>query len=610
MEIVWTAANLMRDTSAPTVRRNNNTRNREPLMFEPTLPQNDSKKSERSAELAKAQTIYQYAYAWPPGVATAATVPEKDGYTLEYIAHLLPVSWDLFSNTLGMTKYIIDHDGFERFFEEEKQHITSLSSNAIGDWYLNLSTRLAQRVAQIGVESLDVYNSLHQTLAAPEIQRTWDDDATFSWQRVAGVNPMVLRRVTTAPSDVAIFSAENPTGYGPTLAQLRQAMDEGRLYACDYRMFEGAKTGVTFNRQKWLPAPYALFIVHAGKLVPVAIQIESGPQGRVCYPGQGQAWQAARLAVQVADANDHETFQHLGRTHMVMEAVTLAMKRHIAEAHPLRKLFDPHTECTLPINHSAATNLIAPNGVVDQAFAGHIDTSAALVKQALETFDLRASVPKKALAARGVDDAALLPEYPYRDDALLVYGAIETFAASYIRLYYPSDTDVAQDYELQAFVKELGADDGGRIPGVGSVLTVADLTELLAVIVWTGSGQHAAVNFPQYPFMGAIPNMAGAFWSEWPPSNMDDPDLLIKLLPPYNLAMEQVYTVSQLSAVRINQLGRYGIAHFLHRAAADIADQFGSDLEAIETEIATRNRSRFMTYPYLLPSQIPQSIHI
>ena len=61
----------------------------------------------------------------------------------------------------------------------------------------------------------------------------------------------------------------------------------------------------------------------------------------------------------------------------------------------------------------------------------------------------------KTFKARGVDDPELLPNYPYRDDALLYWDAIHRWVSSYLSLYYHSDADVQADPELAAWFDEL-----------------------------------------------------------------------------------------------------------------------------------------------------------
>ncbi|MGQ2931438.1 MAG: lipoxygenase family protein, partial [Sphingopyxis sp.] len=48
-----------------------------------------------------------------------------------------------------------------------------------------------------------------------------------------------------------------------------------------------------------------------------------------------------------------------------------------------------------------------------------------------------------------------MPEYPYRDDALLLWNAIAQWVGDYVATYYLSDTDVSGDHELQAWAIDL-----------------------------------------------------------------------------------------------------------------------------------------------------------
>ncbi len=578
-------------------------------MFEPHLPQNDSDVEARETQLGTARETYRYSYAWPPGVAVAAEVPESDTYSAMYIAALLPSAWEIFKNTVSIVELVAEHGSLQEFFAQEGRRVPKLDAGSIGSWYMRVANDLSRYVASEVPVTVDAYNNLYGAMQAPGVVTSWDLDRTFAWQRIGGVNPMTLTRITKMPSHVAIGEKEytRAIGGGDSLAA---ALAEGRLFGCDYTMLHGAVCGTTFGRPKWLPAPYAVFASVKGALEPVAIQIGATPDTAVAARGDGNAWRVAKLALQVADANHHETVVHLGRTHMVMEAVTLAMRRNLAERHPLHKLVAPHCDYTLPINNSAATNLIAKDGAIDCAFGGTIETSASFVKQGLDSFDLRGAAVPTELARRGVDDGGILAEYPYRDDALPVFAAIRRFVEAYVRIYYASDADVGADRELQAFKDELGSESGGRLRGVGKLETIADVVELVSTIVWIASGQHAAVNFTQYPYMGVVPNMVGAMWSEWPPKDLTHDQTFAALLPPYNLALLQLHTVYQLSSVRVNHLGRYGLAHFLDLRVHEHASAFKSELEDVEKVLRERDASRYLPYPHLYPSNIPQSIHI
>ena len=45
-----------------------------------------------------------------------------------------------------------------------------------------------------------------------------------------------------------------------------------------------------------------------------------------------------------------------------------------------------------------------------------------------------------------MDDPKKLPDYPYRDDALLVWKNIHAWVENYLSLYYPNDAAVQADF--------------------------------------------------------------------------------------------------------------------------------------------------------------------
>jgi arachidonate 15-lipoxygenase len=387
----------------------------------------------------------------------------------------------------------------------------------------------------------------------------------------------------------------------------------------------------------WLPANAE----RPGRLVPIAIQCNQDtddiftPQPDVdptapeaeqaAATSQLVAWKLARTCVQVADGTWHEMIAHLGYTHMLLEVAIVAARRTLYENHPVRVLLEPHFEFTLPLNDTAVHNLIAPGGQVDQMLGGSLDESLSVLKSGLHQFEPRVASPRREMLLRGVLDWRGLPEFPYRDDVLPVWDAIHEFVEGYLRLYYGHDGDVAGDAEVQAWIDEMGAQNGGRLDGLGEVDTFDELVELVSFIIFTASAQHAAVNFPQFPLMGYAPNLPGAGYT--PPPNRDRADGTkhpqrnpdggrytdadwFRMLPPLRAAMMQFNVLYELAAVRVNRLGQYPRFHFLDRRVAPLLARFQRQLKDIEKATVDRDRNRLITYPYLRPSSIPASIHI
>src|SRR5262249_29831798 len=242
---------------------------------------------------------------------------------------------------------------------------------------------------------------------------------------------------------------------------LEAALAEARLYLADYAVLEGAQTGAFPNGQKYLAAPIALFVVEktTRRLKPVAIQCHQkpGPKNPIFLPNDGWNWQIAKTFVEIADGNIHEAMVHLGRTHLVIEPFVVTTLRQLAAGHPLSHLLRPHFVGTMAINKASWRHLIADKGGVEMLFSASLPAARGLAVKSVQSLDIMSSLLPKTFASRGVDDQTSLPNYPYRDDALLYWNAISCWVSSYIGLYYRTAADILEDTELQAWARELAS---------------------------------------------------------------------------------------------------------------------------------------------------------
>jgi arachidonate 15-lipoxygenase len=297
---------------------------------------------------------------------------------------------------------------------------------------------------------------------------------------------------------------------------------------------------------------------------------------------------------------------------MVVEPFVMATRRQLDASHPLRVLLDPHFEGTLYINDSAQRVLLAPRGGVDLVMSTTVAVSRELSGKVVQRWVFGESSPPEALRRRGVLDPEALPSYPYRDDALLVWDAIHRWTSDYLGLYYQGDADVAEDAELQAWAAEVRADDGGRMKSFapsGRITSLEYLAGAAALVIFTASAQHAAVNFPQRELMSYTPAMPLAAYRCVPTSKtglaMHD---YLDLLPPLDMAHLQRDLGTMLGGLRHTRLGQYETPFDDPRVAAPLA-AFQAALAGVEKTIEERNLSR-PPYDYLRPSLIPQSINI
>ena len=470
--------------------------------------------------------------------------------------------------------------------------------------------------------SMDDYVNLFNMLLLPSTFSSTGDDRFFAWSRLAGPNPMVIAGIEAVPTGFPVTDAmlAAVTGEGDTLAA---AGAEGRLFLCDYAALAHVPAGSYPHGKKYMEPALALFATPPASaadraLMPVAIQLgqQSNHATPIFTPADGPIWQIAMLHVTVADGNHHEMISHLGLTHLVLEAFVMCTHRQLSTEHPVYVLLMPHFQGTLAINQAAEQTLIAPQGTVDRLLAGTIEGSTQLSVDAVAGLNFRAAALPRDLATRKVMDRAALPVFPFRDDALPLWDALERWVRDYLSVYYPNDSDITGDTELAAWLCELENKDGGAgLSGVGPIATLSDLVEVVTQVIFRASVQHAAVNFPQRAFMSATPVFPLASYTPAPTSNGEagGDEAVLRLLAPLEDALAQQALLELLGGVYFTRLGDYDryrmTPYFADARISPLVKAFQGRLQAIERQIGLANLTR-IAYTTLLPSAIPQSINI
>lgn len=111
----------------------------------------------------------------------------------------------------------------------------------------------------------------------------------------------------------------------------------------------------------------------------------------------------------------------------------------------------------------------------------------------------------------------LLFSYYYRDDGLALWEAIECYVSDILNVYYKSDHDVVEDQEVQNWAHEIATTGylrDGRFPE--KVHSIAHLTELITIFIFTATLHHSVVNFAQFESTSFVPLTPGALF-ERPP---------------------------------------------------------------------------------------------
>lgn len=476
-------------------------------------------------------------------------------------------------------------------------------------------------------------------------------DREFARQRIAGQNPIVLRRwqANAGEDDPQLLQAWAEQPYrlkdGSTI-QLVQAAESNRLFVADYPLL-AALTPADLQPGRYVGSPTALFYRTESGLTPVLIQVD---KGRVVTPDsqEADAWMRAKLCVQTADVTHHELISHLCYTHLRMEAFAIATPRQLPPNHPLYQLLRPHFQFLLAINTRGNTILLGEGAAIDNLMAPIRAASLTLINQAYQKPFQFHSLPNY-IQRQGVEPE-YLPDFPYRDDALLLWEAIAWYVTRFLHRYYPDDQAVEQDSYLQAWAEELGAPlhsrprsefpqapvwlpkawstqlgldleqlpSHARVPDfpsvgvgqmVGKITSLRQLIEIATQIIFTCGPQHAAVNFSQFDYVGYVPNAPFALYGR-----PDTPATLDDLLPSPAQELGQMELAFALSGIVWGKLGSSELIQFPDRGDRQVLEQFQFELSEVEAKIHARNQQRLedygVDYPYLLPSRIPNSINI
>ncbi|KAJ3697777.1 hypothetical protein LUZ61_001482 [Rhynchospora tenuis] len=390
-------------------------------------------------------------------------------------------------------------------------------------------------------------------LPLPEVlqadEDAWRTDEEFAREMLAGLNPVVIRRLEEFPPtsklDPSIYGNQNSTikaeqieKYMESISKERlsviKALETNRLFILDHHD--------TF--MPWLPKLnsldpenmfiYAtrtiLFLKDDGTLWPLAIELswphhdglQHGAMSQVYFPAsegvEESIWQLAKAYVAVNDSGYHQLISHWLNTHAVIEPFVIATNRQLSVTHPIHKLLSPHYRDTMNINALARQTLINAAGIFESTvFPGKyaLEMSSAIYRNwKLTEQGLPDDLVKRGVAVK--DQSCdhnlrlLIEDYPYAVDGLAIWSAIESWVYDYCLIYYQNDDSLIQtDTELQAWWKEIRDVGHGDLKSEKwwpDMHTFQELTKTCTTIIWVASALHAAVNFGQYSYAGYLPN--------------------------------------------------------------------------------------------------------
>ncbi|XP_038060325.1 allene oxide synthase-lipoxygenase protein-like [Patiria miniata] len=543
-----------------------------------TLPQQETNRKQRLDELARKKETYQLERKFNGDLAIAQVVklPDEQEFSNKYFFDVLAKRAVIFK-------------------------IDNIATHLTTDRWKSLD---------------DIINVYNDTLPIPYGVQNWRSDEAFASQRLTGCNPCQIRLCTDIPANLAVTDEMlQPQIEG---LSIQEAIQSKRLFIVDYSVLRDIKT--TDNRI--VCAPIALFFVNKAKtLMPVAIQLfqEPSTDNPVFLPTDPEyTWMLAKMWFNNADGAVHESVAHLGFTHLICETMAVAANRCLSPSHPIFKLLAPHFLYVMAINSFALVTLIDPGGLVDQNINAGSQGFVELIQRVFPEWrlDIEGSLLED-LRNRGVEDPDVLPGYHYRDDAMLLHGAIKRYVDFVVNKRYDTPKLLSGDNEIQEFAQTLvqPIEDGGcgikGVAGNGKFSTNDQLIDVATSIIFIGSVQHAAVNFNQYDEYAFPPN--SPLWMNGKPPKDKTPlteqDILDNL-PHKERTLEIMSFVKILSERATLRLGNFEKTYQSDPVGKEAVDRFQKDLRSIEKTIQSRDAKRRIRYPYLNPQEIPNAISI
>ncbi|XP_036942275.1 hydroperoxide isomerase ALOXE3-like [Acanthopagrus latus] len=446
------------------------------------------------------------------------------------------------------------------------------------------------------------------------VAQHWNEDDFYGFQFLNGFDTNVIKRCSELPQNFTV-TEEMVKPFLEGGSSLRKEMEKGNIFLCDYEKMDGLPTRMYDGQSLHVTGGFCLFYMNPeNKLRPIAIQLHQQPskENPIFLPSDSETdWLLAKMFIKNAHMMQHQLVYHFMRTHHVAEVFTVATVRSLPVIHPLYKLLIPHVRYTLQINTMARKSIVGPAGILNKTSLG-FEGMMELMRRSLSELTYSSLCLPENIAARGLES---IPNFYYRDDGLKLWNIISSFVKSIVEYYYPSDSEVCKDTELQDWISEIFTHGflGDKASGFpASFHTVKEVTKFITMVIFTVSAQHAAVNNGQFDYCWA-PN--GSLLLRKPPPTTKGESSMKTILETLPNVGETV-TFSAVGWILSNKytdmvpLGTYPDERFDEPAPKQMIKDFQAELSCLSEAITERNSQLKVPYTYLNPNQIENSITI
>ncbi|KAI1198948.1 lipoxygenase [Nemania serpens] len=329
----------------------------------------------------------------------------------------------------------------------------------------------------------------------PGMLTNFTDDRLFSMMRLSA-SPYRLKRVQ--PSDTLLFPVDSAVSI--TGLSLQQLKAQGRLFLEDFSEMKELDPTDKFGA-----GCQAYFYIDpkSGDFLPLAIRplVKGREKSALVYTPKDQAndWMLAKMLMNQNDGW-HTTWAHITQSHSAAEAPYLAAIRTLSDNHPvmvimkrvektpwnIRPLLEAGVESGS--GPDAGPQYYAWTTISGRTWANQVYSSG-------ETANFQSNYYRTLLENHGLINSRVGPKlksFPFYEDTAVVTEAIRDFMTAFIDSYYPDDSAVAQDAELQAWRRETDVAKVYDFPG--SIKTRRTLVDILTHQAYLGGVVHGVTS--------------------------------------------------------------------------------------------------------------------
>ncbi|KAI0811603.1 lipoxygenase [Xylaria sp. FL0064] len=358
-------------------------------------------------------------------------------------------------------------------------------------------------IARGNFSTLDDYSKAYDNLwqtslpsgPLPGMLTNHTDDRTFSMMRLSSI-PYRLRRVQR--DDALLFPVEAEVSKSITGHTLEELHTQGRLFSEDFAEMKDQEATPAFGAG----CQAYFYIDDNGDFLPLAIKliVKGREDSALVYTPKDlhAEWLFAKMTI---NANDgwHSTWGHTTQSHSAAEAPYLAAIRTLSENHPVLAVINRVENTPWGVRPNLQESLV--NGSMDTGPKYYPWTADAArvwankVYSSGETANYSSNYFRTNLRKRGLIDypyGPALKSFPYYEDGSVLVNAIQEVMTTMVNSYYKNDKAVANDRELQSWLKETDVAQVHDFPK--QIQTRNDIIDILTHQAYLGSVVHAIMS--------------------------------------------------------------------------------------------------------------------